>query len=555
MGEIIMYLYTYENLLECAKTEKGKEYIEKVRECYEKEYANKPINALLFSKFKLFHTTGNRGDYERDYFDKRKRLMLLQILAFADDKYIDPLEDIIAAICDEITWCVPAHCLIADYSLTYDYKRTDLFASETGMYLAETAYILKDKLSNEIKHRIEYALKDKIVDVFESKEQNFERGINNWLAVCGGAVGTVYLYSFPERFDIVKDRILGALQKYVDNLGSDGYCSEGLGYWIYGFGSFALFYDVYTQITGEWPEILDSETVKNTLNFTKNTIFGKGVTLPFADGGRNGGVRDRIAIAVTNRLFGTNITITDEVNIPDREALGLRYLYCLTLPKKAQNETVGDCFYKEHQVLIKRKSDYIFVSKGGTNDEMHNHNDIGTFAIFRNGIQYIVDPGCGEYTLRYFSKGEYRYSKEIFVCSAYAHSIPVIDDTIQTWGEEYHATVLDRTDDYIEYDLSKAYPIDVEKLTVKYSFLDNGVSAVYDAKFKQSAIYRFISFIEPKVDGNKVYLNDMVIENSYGVIPTVERVDYKDHSTQIATAFVIDYKVTKCGLAEFKFLF
>ena len=54
---------------------------------------------------------------------------------------------------------------------------------------------------------------------------------------------------------------------------------------------------------------------------------------------------------------------------------------------------------------------------------------------------------------------------------------------------------------------------------------------------------------------NKVYLNDMVIENSYGVIPTVERVDYKDHSAKLATAYVIDYKVTKCGLAEFKFLF
>ena len=37
--------------------------------------------------------------------------MLLQVLAIYDDKYIEPLEDIVSAICDEITWSIPAHCL------------------------------------------------------------------------------------------------------------------------------------------------------------------------------------------------------------------------------------------------------------------------------------------------------------------------------------------------------------------------------------------------------------------------------------------------------------
>ena len=379
---------------------------------------------------------------------------------------------------------------------------------------------------------------------------------NNWLSVCACGIGTAYLYSFPERFDIVKDRIFGAMQKYIDNLDPDGYCSEGLTYWIYGFGFFSLFYDVYTQLTGEWPKILDSETVRNTLNYAKNAILGKGICIPFADGSMSDMKSERIAILVLNRLFNTNVLLNKlEYGLPDRDVLGLRRLYCFDLYEKATNDKVKDCFFEKSQVLIKSKSDYVFVSKGGNNGEMHNHNDIGAFAIFKNDTPYIVDPGAGEYTKDYFGGAVKRYSREIFVCSAYAHSIPVIDDTIQTWGEEYHATVLDRTDDYIEYDLSKAYPIDVEKLTVKYSFLDNGVSALYDASFKKNAIYRFISFIEPKVENDKVYINDMVIENSEGVTATIEKVNYKNHTAQLVSAYVIDYKVTKCGLAEFKFLF
>jgi len=66
--------------------------------------------------------------------------MLLQVLAIYDDKYIELLEDIVSAICDEITWSIPAHCLDRETGNTYKYYEIDLFASETAFYLAETAF-------------------------------------------------------------------------------------------------------------------------------------------------------------------------------------------------------------------------------------------------------------------------------------------------------------------------------------------------------------------------------------------------------------------------------
>ena len=38
-----MFLYTYENLSKQAFTKKGKEYVDQLKEIYEKDFENKPI--------------------------------------------------------------------------------------------------------------------------------------------------------------------------------------------------------------------------------------------------------------------------------------------------------------------------------------------------------------------------------------------------------------------------------------------------------------------------------------------------------------------------------
>jgi hypothetical protein len=47
----------------------------------------------------------------RPYFDRRGRLLALALAAAinADDCQIAPLEDMIWTICDEYSWCLPAH--------------------------------------------------------------------------------------------------------------------------------------------------------------------------------------------------------------------------------------------------------------------------------------------------------------------------------------------------------------------------------------------------------------------------------------------------------------
>lgn len=537
-----MFLYTYENLKKASKTKKGKEYCKQLEKYYEQNFKNNPIKALTFSKFKLFHLTGNRTEYQNEYYDRRIRLNVLQVLSIYNNAYLEELEDVIFAICDEITWAIPAHCYDFETN-TYKYREIDLQAVETAMYLAEIDYVFKDKLSPEIRNRIKYSLQERIVNQYENRTFKFDTMGNNWASVCSCGVGLTYLYAFPERFNLVKDRIFGGMERYLGKLDKDGYCSEGFAYWIYGFGFFTLFYDVYYQLTGEKPLILDSEVVKNSVKYAENSILGDGVYIPISDGALSSFSLEDDAVPVINNLFNANIQINGgKLGVSIGKALSLRRLYFINQKVKPCINTKKSLFFEKSQVLVEKTSNYIFIAKGGNNAEMHNHNDIGSFSIFKNGVQYIVDPGSGEYTKGYFGSEKERYSIETFVCNSLAHSVPIVDGLTQKYGKDYFASVLNRTKNNICYDLSSAYPNKVNKLTVNYTLNENGVTASYEAKGLQKGItFRFISFIKPKISGNKVLIGDMLVLASKVQNINVMRYEFSNHQAEKTTAYAIDY--------------
>ena len=185
------YYYNYDKLKKILQTQRGQNFIKNIELVYQDEFASKPILSLTYSKFKLIHTTGNRSHYEAECFDRRRRLCFLQMLAVYDDKYIEPLEDIISAICEEFTWVLPAHC--ARENNSFDYTEIDLFSAEVAFYLSETVYVLKEKLSDDIKKRVQTCLYERIVKNFESRKFVFDDLENNWCAVCGAGVGITYL--------------------------------------------------------------------------------------------------------------------------------------------------------------------------------------------------------------------------------------------------------------------------------------------------------------------------------------------------------------------------
>lgn len=542
-----MCCYDYENLKRIVQTERGKEYVEYLIDYYQKYYAAKPILALKYSYAKLYDINGDRVKFQDMYFDRRKRLMILQVLAIADENYIDDLEDIIAAICDEFTWVVPAHT----------HSEIDLFSAETAMYLAETLYVMGDRISKEIQNRVRISVENKIVKLYESGNRlHWESFKNNWMAVCGCGIGLAYLYLFPERFELVKSRILDTINCYQNALDEEGYCNEGYSYWVYGFGFFCLFYDVYERLTGERAPILDSEIIKKTLRYGQNAVLDENVFLPFADGGSKGEHDEAVILCTVERMFGVNLYINDkELFAPSSQALGYRVLASLGRNYEKKENTIETLYYKDSQVFIRQNGNYVFTVKGGHNKEFHNHNDVGAFSIISNDKQYIADIGVGEYTKQYFND-EQRY--EIFTCSSLSHSVPIVDGQSQAFGREYCGEVLSRNERSIVVNLAKAYKTTATDLIAEYQTQDDGVKVSYQCDgIQERIVFRFVSFIKPRLLGNSVFIDDMEIKTDLIVTPKISKRKYAKYLGKDGIAYTIDYEVNTTGKVasnfEFKF--
>lgn len=542
-----MYCYNYQNLKQITLTEKGKKYVKYLQDYYHEHYEDKPILVLKYSYAKLYNIDGDRVKFQNMYFDRRKRLMVLQVLAIANDSYIEPLEEIIAAICDEFTWVVPAH----------KHSAIDLFAAETAMYLAETVYVMGDKISKEIRDRVCISIENKIVKPYEDGSYlHWEKFKNNWMAVCGCGIGLAYLYLFPERFHLVKERILSTVNCYQNALDSEGYCNEGYSYWVYGFGFFCLFYDAYEQLTGERASILDSDLIHKTLRYGQNSILSGNIFLPFADGGSKGEHDEAIILCGVEKFFDMDLYINEnELLQPSSQALGYRVLDSLNRDRKQKIATIETIYYKDSQVFIRQNGNYVFAVKGGHNNELHNHNDIGAFSIIHNNEQYIADIGVGEYTKQYFSVPN-RY--EIFTCSSLSHSVPIVDGNAQMWGKEYCGEILQQDEQSVTIELKNAYLNAPKKLQVAYKTEKDGVYVDYQYQgLKEKIVFRFISVILPCIKEGRVWIKDMEIICNLNVSPCIIKYDYKKYLGLDGTAYAIDYEIENAseGIAQFIFRF
>jgi hypothetical protein len=455
-------------------------------------------------------------------------------------------------------WILPAHAFEDDVVAKYHY--IDLFSAETGFYLSETSYVFGDKLSADIRNKIKISVKMKIVDIFESGTYFFERIRNNWAAVCSAGVGLCYLYLFPERFAAVKDKVFSCMDHYLQGIGEEGYCEEGIAYWEYGFGFFSIFFDVYTQLTGDRPTILSSPTVLNILKYPANAYMQNGVYLPYADGGRTEFVAAPEIVYAVKNLFGEKFDLIPIELVPMHgRALLFRAFYGLdkfgAYQEKPRAE--GTIYYKDHEVFLRREKGYAFTAKCGTNDEMRNHNDVGVFQIVRKGKRLIVDIGAGEYTKGYFSDNAERYGDEIFVCGAKSHSIPLIGGKCQKEGANYRGKVLSQSEREMVMDIAGAYEENAQGMIVSYKTEADKVIVKYRNLTGQPVCYRFVSEYQPKITGEGVVIEDMKILSSNGLTATLSEKEYRTHGNaakKIASAYLIDYEAQATD-KEIEFVF
>ncbi len=531
-----------------------------------------PILEAPFAAFKRFEIDGNRRDFESYYFDKRSRLTTFTLLAWLYEREEDmrELENIVWAILNEYTWVLPAHltkpCFAAEKhgknrvglsELQEEGYIIDLFSSETGAALAEMLSLVGDKLTPILKRRVQLYLKTRIFDVMHN-DFMWKHIHNNWKAVCGGscAIAAIYEETDIDRLSAVIEMVLPHMQDFCDSYPEDGACTEGLGYWLYGYGYFVYFADLIKKRTDGKIDLFDDEKVERMALFFQKCFFPGGKSVVFADAGTS----CKFSPDLTSYLAGTYkaavIPPLDYISLGyttsrSRFALGLRnFVWTDEHLSEKTKEICGINILEQAQwYMASSKNGVGIAAKAGHNGEAHNHNDVGSFHIFKNGKMTLADIGSGEYTKDYFGSLRYTY----FSNTSASHNVPIVNGKYQEVGRAHAAKNVIINEGGITCDLAGVYGDPTLKSLVRdMSFnAESGELILTDSyeftEAPSSVVERFVSFDEPKISEGKILFgNDEISTLTYdadSLSAALSTEIYKNHAGISTTVYVVDLAV------------
>jgi hypothetical protein len=436
---------------------------------------SEPITELTFDAFRCFERTGTRREYERPYFARRARLAALALVALIDedDAYLPTLNETIWSICNEYTWCLPAHLgRVGDNPgagrLSPD-QAVDLFAAETAHALAETLSLLGERLDPWLRYRIRTEIERRIIRPLFYDPVHFwwEAAPMNWAAVCAGACGmaALLLEEDSERLAGMIDRCVRAMECFLEGFGDDGGCAEGVGYWQYGFGYYVYFADMLYEYTVGRIDLFDGERIRRIASFPAAVSLGKGHFVNYSDGAAQidlrPGLMSRLAMRVAPDLPPLRGVPAFDADACYRWAHISRDLIWTDPTILDRPTPIGTVFLDHLGWVIDRRNVrgvlLAFSARAGHNGEPHNQNDLGHFILHIGGDSLLADLGAGVYTRQYFGPERYEHIHN----SSEGHSVPLIDGHPQLPGADHTARVVrcEPTADGVmfEIDLTRAY--------------------------------------------------------------------------------------------------
>ncbi len=447
-----------------------------------------------------FSRTGNRTHWQNVASKRRMRVRIFALAECAENqgRFLAALEEFIAALCAEPTWLMPAH----DRSLANfngEVVDIDLASSALAWELATADWLLGDRLSADTRALIDENLRARIIDPYRemftgTRTPNWwTRTTSNWNAVClAGVTGTglARLASPEERAEFVVCAERYSLN-FLAGFTPDGYCSEGLGYWNYGFGHYVLLAETVRQATGGGVDMLLRPEVRAPAMFGANIQIIGGVAPAFADCGVTSRP-DTPTMYFVNRALGLGLAGYESL-APGQVTGNLFSAMLFNFPNAASEaelvaaDDAGPGLrssFSDAGILISRPApDSACVMgvalKAGHNAEHHNHNDVGSYVVVVGSRPVLLDPGSETYTARTFSAQ--RYDSELL--NSFGHPVPVVAGALQRTGRDARGEVLasDFTDaaDTLSLDIAAAYDVpELEELTRTFVYSREGLGSL-----------------------------------------------------------------------------
>ncbi|WOO42598.1 hypothetical protein [Rubellicoccus peritrichatus] len=432
-----------------------------------------------------YFRTGKREPYEGPMGERMYRLTHFVIAECVENqgRYLPSIHREITAIINEKVWVSPAH----DKELKIfngESVEVDLAASGRAWNLATALWLLENRISADLRMRVIEVMRKKVLDPYLRciEDGRLYPGMSwmridfNWNPVCtSGVVGAALavLESREERAPFVA-QAMDSVPFYLDGYTDDGYTSEGLNYWNYGYGHFVLlaeavrlaskgqinFFELEkARVAAEFP--LKFEIINERYPVFSDVAFGdrpKPWLLEFIHErmgiGPESWSRDEpYTLASAISFGGTLYSVAAVLNL-ERGAKAVE-------SKEAFKNVAG---FPDAGIFIFRSSpndsmpSIGIAVKAGHNDENHNHNDVGSYSLVVGDALLVSDPG-----MRIYDKSSWkdRYGSKIL--NSYGHPVPVVGKgDLQGTGRHFEGVVesslIEDELSIVTIDLTMAYP-------------------------------------------------------------------------------------------------
>lgn len=415
-----------------------------------------PWSVILLSDYLEFSKNGNRVRFEELYFSRRRKLCSLVMAELVENKgqFLPDILDGIYLILSESSWCLPAH-----NSHIRDAKQQempdvlhpviDLFAAETGALLALAEYLLRPVLrekSSGISDVIDKALQERIFVPYTTEHfwwmGDGRQPMCNWtpwivqnVLICAltrpeGAFSGKELTKYLESAAI-------SLDFFLDEYGDDGCCNEGAQYYSHAglclFGALYLMSDALKE--SGFDEIFKEPLIKNIASYIVRMNVTDNIYVNFADCaavcprrtsreflfGKLCGdeVLASFAAADFRKADEDEKILTGEINLFYHLIQAFCYEEMMGYPES--ESLCDDVFFESTGLMVSRDETFILAAKAGNNADSHNHNDVGSFTVYKNKKPLIIDLGVGTYTRETFSDRRY----EIWTMQSQFHNVPL----------------------------------------------------------------------------------------------------------------------------------
>ena len=487
-----------------AATSQGKTALRHAKDCLKQTIPDCPD--ALYLEFST-PGNGNRTHYEKPYFARASMLHKLLLGECLENKgrFIPKIVECVDVICAEKSWTMPAH----DRSLNVfkgKIMNVDLGAGHRATTCAYLIAMLKGvlpaaaeaKLRGELERRI-FAPMRRCCKAKQSggcSPMGWFQGHANWTAVCHSCVTRSALAVLEDRMDraMFVEAAERSVPGFLGGFTDDGYCSEGLGYWNYGWDHFLTLTLAVREATGGKVDFCASEKARTVMKFGTGVLVSGSRAAPIADGG---GSLDS-AVLQLGHVIWPDLPMTPAASKRMPLKGGLSRFTLLDLGQWNSVPPAPEVEYPVRTefpfagmyVLRPGGSDMPFGLgvKAGHNGEFHNHNDVGTYALVIGSREVCGDCGGTEYTAKTFSKHRYEHP----LLNSYGHPVPVLNGALQPPGQKFAGKVLETSftpeRDRVVFDILGAYAHEQAKATrLERTF-------IYDRQAKRVTVSDKVAF-------------------------------------------------------------